>query len=472
MSEERDLQAKIAALSGRINLHKQATKNPSQNQTHGQGYGRGATNWVPQRGTPYGYSRGRGGAKPAPPVHRNRKLILNNSPPAPTATPGNMSEQEDGTMSSGTGNKAPAFVTKQGRHMQLINNSIYDKFSQERAKAMQESFEQRKLQRNERELARLGKHFQLTSAPYQPGHTATEAPSHVINVGDLRFRVADGGSKLIRLTGTSLYPDDEAVSHFTDDATVGAKTTPRQTKIGGVTFVRSKHGNLYRAGLGQEHHKIRTTLSKVYVNWYFLFLTALLDTISGTCPEGPHCRFVHDPNKVAICKDYLAKGACLAGDACDLSHDPTPNRVPACLHFLRGNCTNDSCRYAHIRVNPGAPVCRGFATLGYCEKGAECADKHVFECPDYANKGLCRNNKCRLPHVDRAGQIRKRTAQSSATSSPEAESSDLSSDEDFDEIGSDDVDSDGFQEDMWMQDANNDGGQELTQQRDFVAFGS
>ncbi|KAJ9669355.1 hypothetical protein H2201_000707 [Coniosporium apollinis] len=366
MSEERDLQAKIAALSGRINLHKQATKNPSQNQMHGQGYGRGATNWVPQRGTPYGYSRGRGGAKPAPPVHRNRKLILNNSPPAPTATPGNMSEQEDGTMSSGTGNKAPAFVTKQGRHMQLINNSIYDKFSQERAKAMQESFEQRKLQRNERELARLGKHFQLTSAPYQPGHTATEAPSHVINVGDLRFRVADGGSKLIRLTGTSLYPDDEAVSHFTDDATVGAKTTPRQTKIGGVTFVRSKHGNLYRAGLGQEHHKIRTTLSKVYVNWYFLFLTALLDTISG----------------------------------------------------------------------------------------------------------LCRNNKCRLPHVDRAGQIRKRTAQSSATSSPEAESSDLSSDEDFDEIGSDDVDSDGFQEDMWMQDANNDGGHELTQQRDFVAFGS
>lgn len=225
-------------------------------------------------------------------------------------------------------------------------------------------------------------------------------------------------------------------------------------------------------------------MSKVYVNWYFLFSTALLDVTSGgypwsiadtdnagTCPEGPHCRFVHDPNKVAICKDYLAKGACLAGDACDLSHDPTPNRAPACLHFLRGNCTNDSCRYAHIRVNPGAPVCRAFATLGYCQKGAECADKHVFECPDYANKGLCRNHKCRLPHVDRAGQIRKRTAQSSATSSPEAGSSDLSSDEDFDEIGSDDVDSDGFQEDMRMQDAN-DGGHELTQQRDFVAFGS
>lgn len=245
--------------SGRINLHKQATESPPQNQTYSQGYGRGATNWAPQRGTPYGYSRGRGGAKPAPPVHRNRKLVLNNSPPAPAATPGNTSEQDDGTVLSSTGNKASAFVTKQGRHMQLINNSIYNKFSQDRAKAMQESFEQRKLQRNERELARLGKHFQLTSASYHPGHTATEAPSHVINVGDLRFRVTDGGSKLIRLTGTSSYPDDETASHFADDATVGAKTTPRQTKIGGVTFVRSKHGNLYRAGLVKTQRQVRQT---------------------------------------------------------------------------------------------------------------------------------------------------------------------------------------------------------------------
>ena len=29
------------------------------------------------------------------------------------------------------------------------------------------------------------------------------------------------------------------------------------------------------------------------------------------------------------------------------------------------------------------------------------------ECADWSNKGICSNQKCRLPHVDRAGQIRK-----------------------------------------------------------------
>lgn len=189
------------------------------------------------------------------------------------------------------------------------------------------------------------------------------------------------------------------------------------------------------------------------------------DTSLGTCPKGPLCRYVHDPNKVAICKDYLQKGACTAGDACDLSHDATPNRVPACLHFLRGHCTNANCRYAHVRVNPGAPVCRAFATLGYCEKGADCTERHISECPDYANKGLCRKKNCRLPHVDRANQIRKAAAAQTATASDEEESPDLTSDEDYDEIGSDDVDSD---DDLMVQ--GTDGGHELSQQQDFIHF--
>jgi hypothetical protein len=184
---------------------------------------------------------------------------------------------------------------------------------------------------------------------------------------------------------------------------------------------------------------------------------------------GPKCRYIHDPSKVAICKDFLHKGTCPAGDACDLSHDPTPERVPACVHFLRGNCTNDHCRYAHVRVNPGAPVCRAFATLGYCEKGSACAEKHVVECPDYANKGACRNSKCRLPHVDRAGQIRKAAAAQAASAQADGESSpDLTSDEEeYAEIDSEDVDSDGLDEDTLVPDAD---GHELSQQQDFVHF--
>ena len=164
---------------------------------------------------------------------------------------------------------------------------------------------------------------------------------------------------------------------------------------------------------------------------------------------------------MAICKDFLQTGSCSAGDSCDLSHDTTPERVPACVHFLRGKCSNDQCRYAHVRVNPSAPVCRAFATLGFCDKGATCTERHVFECPDYAGTGSCNNKKCRLPHVDRAGQLRKMDASGPAASNNKNNKrgvvssvvaqedhgegeSDLSSEED--EADSDDIDSDGLAE--------------------------
>ena len=190
---------------------------------------------------------------------------------------------------------------------------------------------------------------------------------------------------------------------------------------------------------------------------------------------------MHDFDKIAICKTFLQKGTCPLGEACDLSHEPTPNRVPACLHFLRGNCTNEQCRYTHVHVNPAAPVCRNFATLGFCEKGSTCAERHVFECPDYANRGTCRNSKCRLPHVDRAGQIRKVAAAAAAAVEAKGDggistdenageaASDLSSDEDYDAIGSDDVDSDDLEDEIipGLEEAEN---AEVSQQHDYIQF--
>jgi hypothetical protein len=134
---------------------------------------------------------------------------------------------------------------------------------------------------------------------------------------------------------------------------------------------------------------------------------------------------------------------------CDLSHEPTPNRVPACHHFLRGNCVNSDCRYAHIRVNPGAAVCRPFATFGYCPKGAECTERHVYECPDYNETGTCTNTKCKLPHIEHAGRKRAAAAAASAEKKRESsnhnssnESSDEEDDDEGEEGGSDDSDVD------------------------------
>lgn len=81
-----------------------------------------------------------------------------------------------------------------------------------------------------------------------------------------------------------------------------------------------------------------------------------------------------------------------------------------------------------------------------------------------------------MPHVDRAGQIRKHAAkstdvsQNSVLQSGEGSDSDLLSDEEeFDEIDSDDVDSDGLDNDL-IQLSHDQGCQPLSQQQDFVHF--
>ncbi|CAG8888587.1 unnamed protein product [Penicillium salamii] len=190
--------------------------------------------------------------------------------------------------------------------------------------------------------------------------------------------------------------------------------------------------------------------------------------ILSTCYKGPTCLFTHDPSKVAICKDFLQTGQCAAGSSCDLSHEPSPHRSPTCMHFLRGRCANPECRYAHIRVTPGAPVCRAFATLGYCDKGDSCEEKHVHECPDYANAGACNKKRCQLPHVDRAGQIRKAAAAAAAADQGDDESDASSEEEAYDAIDSDDVDSDEFDDSEEILEGVDSG--EMSQQKDFIAF--
>jgi hypothetical protein len=140
------------------------------------------------------------------------------------------------------------------------------------------------------------------------------------------------------------------------------------------------------------------------------------------------------------------------------------------MHFIRGRCSNPECRYSHVRVTPGAPVCRAFANLGYCAKGAECEERHIYECPEYANSGTCSKAKCRLPHVDRAGQIRKIAANKAESPIPGENEEDISSDEEeYDEIDSDDIDSDELDDDPIVIEGGVDGG-ELSGQQDFIRF--
>lgn len=194
----------------------------------------------------------------------------------------------------------------------------------------------------------------------------------------------------------------------------------------------------------------------------------LTNRATGSCTQGPRCRYVHDPHKVAICKDFLLQGDCINGENCDLSHDPTPERTATCLHFARDSCTKADCKYAHVKVSPAAPVCRDFGFYGYCDRGASCEDRHVFECPDFSNTGVCKIKGCKLPHRERASVLRKGGAAGGrdAASTEDVEMDDLSSDEDGESIDSDDVDSDEVDEFIGQEDEA--GGLDFAEQRDFI----
>lgn len=453
MTEEQDLLAKISQLAGQINRHKnQAAQNQrpyhsgSQTAPYSSRHApyRHHTGWAPYRGRP--------SVRRPVVTHRNRTLILNNPR---TSTPDNPSTASP-VASDHDGEAKPAsssgWVEKRDRHIQLINSAVYDKEMQARAKAIEESRRLKAERRARIEEAKVLRYAQGAGRQYQgvPAHApaAAQRPTaYQIMVNDIPFQVARGGSKLIRLSN--------------DPNT--AKATPKRVTVGGVTFVRSKSGNLHRLGAVASKRKPTGIKKKNELCKRF--------TTTGACYKGPSCLYIHDPDKVAICKEFLQTGKCSAGSGCDLSHEPSPHRSPACMHFLRGRCSNPDCRYSHVRVTPGAPVCRAFATLGYCEKGAECHERHVHECPDYANTGTCNRKRCKLPHVDRAGQIRKNAANKAGSPEEDDEEADLSSEEeDYDAIDSDDVDSDELEDDpVELIEAGPDTG-EISQQQDFVRF--
>ena len=133
----------------------------------------------------------------------------------------------------------------------------------------------------------------------------------------------------------------------------------------------------------------------------------------------------------------------------------SPERVPNCVHYAKGNCTKAECPFTHSQAPPSAPVCNAFGFFGYCEKGAECTERHVFECPDFSNTGRCKDKRCKLPHRERASLMR-------GQQKPDDELDDVSSDDD--NAGSDDIDSDAVAEFI---DADSDAS-EIEDRQDFI----
>jgi len=87
-------------------------------------------------------------------VHRNRTLVLKGSAATPTTDENTKPDAIETTNSIG-------WVCKNDRHRQLINPAIYDKQSQQRVKAMEETRKLKLRQRDEKERAKLRQHLQV-----------------------------------------------------------------------------------------------------------------------------------------------------------------------------------------------------------------------------------------------------------------------------------------------------------------------
>ncbi|KAK4230973.1 hypothetical protein QBC38DRAFT_276116 [Podospora fimiseda] len=464
--EERAMLDRIARLAGQINRHRNQQAGfvpppPQRPIPHNHHHHRMSTDYTYnrraqvdslqdagyhtgwRRGTHHPY-RGSYAGRGRLPVHRNRTLVLN----AGSATRSN--NPVDGDSGTASDASTSSWVTKNDRHLQLINTSVYEKQSQTRVQAIEETRQQKLAMKNKQERAMLLDHLNRLPTNGGGGYSAankqTSNGKYTINVQGIKFTVVKNGSKLVKAPGDGN----------------SAKATPKMATIGGVKFYRSKNGNLYRHGIVKAQRQ-SGAVKKVNIPCNQFSMT-------GSCAKGPRCRYVHDPHKVAICKDYLL-GSCPSGEDCDLSHDPTPERTPTCLHFGRDSCNKNDCKYAHVKVSPGAPVCHAFGRYGYCDKGANCTDRHAFECPDFSNTGVCKVKGCKLPHRERASVLRKATLSASNNSSSGGEDTvmeDLSSDEDGESVDSDDVDSDEVDEFIGQDD--DDGGLDFTEQRDFIRF--
>ncbi|KAL9574621.1 hypothetical protein ACKAV7_001033 [Fusarium commune] len=322
--EERELLARISQVAGQINRHKNQQAGSRGSPSHHPAHHR--QNSYRHASSPYPARHNRIGRHPT--AHHHRTLHLNG-------------DNSTASRSASSGAETPpGWVSRTDRHRQLINANVYEKETQNRAKAIEQTRQRKISGRRQREKAQFNEFLkhQATASSAQ----TNPADRNVLTIEGVQFRVMDGGKKLVKIPGAcKLRCDSDACALPAADALNSSSRTPKFATVAGVKFYRTKTGNLVAN------------------------------------------RFVNDQ------------------------------------------------RYEVLFT---APVCRNFGFNGYCEMGAECTDRHVFECPDFSNTGRCKVKGCKLPHRERASVLRNKT---NAAGEPLG---DISSDDEA--ADSDDVDSD------------------------------
>lgn len=289
MTEDQDLLARIGQLAGKhhdciqssfqltvqghINLHK------TQAPVHPVGPVRGysvTTQYAASPTIPIPRFGGRKSARHNPYTrthqratksnpHRNRTLVLHKatnpslalheSSGTPVTPIANSMNRNENYNKQALANHGTSWVAKNDRHMQLINSSIFDKETELRSRAMDETRRKKALQRSQMEKQKIEKHLRTLNYPrYQASsaqHSGATTPMYRILINGLSFHVIDGGSKLQRIRSKDFAASSWlSLPHLHDlDPEDSMRPTPKTVVIGGVTFFRSRNGNLYRSGL-------------------------------------------------------------------------------------------------------------------------------------------------------------------------------------------------------------------------------
>ncbi|KAG0282371.1 hypothetical protein BGZ96_000549 [Linnemannia gamsii] len=361
---------------------------------------------------------------PAPSCHLtlvNKNTANTSITPGPLPSPAS-SPPKTNTLVTSPGQQ---WIQSKGKNMSLMNASTFQKTMVAKEKSIRTAKEKKlklklmqiKAKRTQdlrRGIVTMGGQEYSKSADGRKLIMRDTSQDNVV-INGVEFRMDPRGNKLVRAAAAgsatvAATTTGNAPSVATTSSKAVPVATPKQFSIGGVVYVRTHSGNLVRANLVKKQllekraavaqQSFKTKRSRMvpkktrpFCKYYTRF---------GICSRDIGCPFVHSRSHLAICKKFL-RGVCPNTEVtCKLSHTPSPHTVPACVHFQRAACNKDDCVYSHVRTNPQAPICRPFATEGWCEAGINCKNRHVWVCPDFATEAGCKK-KCGLPHVHNGG---------------------------------------------------------------------
>jgi hypothetical protein len=241
MDENARLQARIAALSGQIKQHKERPASLAHYGHHNSTAYAVSHSYREPRWSPYGRG-GRGGRAGYANTHKNRTLVLNGSPGV--ASEVSSSDGHAGVSDLRTGTQGTNYVsTRSAGKNQLMAKNIYDRELKQKHGQLEENEAIRKAALD---AAVPVSHSEPTSAQHR----------HELMISGIRFRMADDGSKLFRVSGEPSLPfkTEMMLNSFVLD---GTQETPKTAKVADVLFIRTKRGNLIRASASKSNTRYR-----------------------------------------------------------------------------------------------------------------------------------------------------------------------------------------------------------------------